>query len=49
MPDFAVARAKTHKYISRIGREIILLPLNIHAFACFIQTYLEKIPIKCRL
>ena len=49
MPDFAVARAKTNEYISRIGREIILLLLKIQTFACFIHTHLEKIHFKCTL
>lgn len=46
MPDFAVARAKTNEYISRIGREFILLLLKIQTFACFIHTRLEKIHFK---
>lgn len=49
MPDFAVAGAKTNEYISRIGREIILLPLKTQTFACFKHTHLENIHFKCTL
>lgn len=49
MPDFAVATANTNNYISRIGKEIILLPLKFYTFACFIHTHLENIHFKCVL
>jgi hypothetical protein len=49
MPYAAVTRAKTNQYISKVGREIILVPLKNSFICMLVHTHLEKIYFNCIL